>query len=89
MISWMCFQKKNSDILLLYQKYNHKIILEEEQKHYYVVLYKMSFQKFVVVKRYFHSHIAMRFIKANSAPYLSIVLFIKKLCGGMRFYVNY
>lgn len=35
------FSKKNSDIFLSYQKYDHKIILKKKSKHDYTILYKM------------------------------------------------
>ena len=44
------FSKKNSDTLLLYQKYDHKIHLEKEQKSGHAPLYKMFFQKLDIIK---------------------------------------
>ncbi len=35
------FSKKNLDTLLLYQKYEYKIIFEDKQKYYYTFFYKI------------------------------------------------
>ena len=77
------FLKKNLDTLFLYQKYNHKIHLEEEQKSSYALLYKMSFKELDAVKQYFNFYLAKKFIQASSAFYFSLILFIKKLGGGI------
>ena len=49
----------------------------------------MSPQELDAVKRYLNSHLAKGFIQADSAPYLSLVLFVKKPGGGIRFCVDY
>ena len=56
------FLKKNSDTLLLYQKYKYKIYLEEKQKYDHSLLYKIFLQKLDAVKRYLDSHLAKNFI---------------------------
>ena len=43
----------------------------------------MSLQKLNIVKRYFNSYLAKKFIQATSALYLSLVLFVKKPNGGI------
>lgn len=70
--------KKDLDIILLYQKYNHKTYLKEEQKLFHKQLYKMSLEKLNVIKRYFDSHLSKRFIFASLASYFLQVLFVKK-----------
>ena len=49
----------------------------------------MSPQELDAVKRYLDSHLAKGFIQASSAPYSSLVLFVKKPGGGIRFCVDY
>lgn len=44
------FSKNNSDILSLYQKYNHKIHLKKEQKSDHILIYKLSFKKLDIIK---------------------------------------
>ena len=83
------FSKKDSDTLPPHRKYDHKIILEEEQKHDHAPLYKMSLQELDAVKRYLDSHLAKGFIQASSAPYSSLVLFVKKSSREIRFCVDY
>ncbi len=41
------------------------------------------------MKYYLDSHLNKRFIQANSAPYLSLILFVKKLGRQIRFCVDY
>ena len=72
------FLKRDSDILLSYQKNDYKIIVEEEQKYGYSPLYKISLEELDAVKCYLDSHLTKRFIQAISALYFSSVLFIKK-----------
>ena len=49
----------------------------------------MSSQKLDVVKRYFDSHLAKKFIQTSLALYLSLVLFIKKPSREIRFCIDY
>ena len=89
MIFWNVFSKKNSDTLLPYRKYDHKIILEEDQKYGHAPLYKMSLQELDAVKHYLNLYLAKWFIQARSAFYSSPVLFFKKPGRGIRFCVDY
>lgn len=82
------FSKKDLNTLLPYQKYYYKIILEKEQKYSHAPLYKMSSQKLNEVKRYFDSYLVKKFIQISSVFYSSLVLFVKKLVRGIRFYIN-
>ena len=83
------FSKKDSDTLPSHRKYDYKIILEKEQKHGYASLYKMLLQELDAVKHYLDSDLVKGFIQASSALYLSPVLFVQKLSGGIRFCVDY
>lgn len=49
----------------------------------------MSFEKLHAVKRYLNSHLTKKFIQASSVFYSSLVIFVKKSGGEIRFYVNY
>lgn len=59
------FLKKNLDTLLLYWKYDYKIILKEKQKPGQTFLYKMSFEEHDAVKQYLDSDFAKKFIQAS------------------------
>lgn len=49
------FYKKNSDtFLVLYQKYNYKVILKKEHMHGYDLFYKMLPKELNTVKCYLH-----------------------------------
>lgn len=49
----------------------------------------MSLYELDAIKNYLHIHLVKVFIKASSALYLSLVLFIKKLSRKIRFFIDY
>lgn len=83
------FLRKNSDILLFYQKYNLNIILKEEKKHNNTFLYIMLLEKLYIMKYYLEFYLTKRFIQASSAYYLSPVIFVKKLSRKIWLSINY
>ena len=83
------FSKRDSDIFSPHQKYDHKIILEEKQKYGHVFLHKISLEEIDIVKHYLNTHLIKGFILVCLASYLSPVHFIRKLGGGIRFYIDY
>lgn len=85
----MYFLEKTLIRFFFYQKYDHKIILEEQQKYSHVLLYIMSLQELYIFKYCFDLHLAKGFIQSSSAPYLSLILFIKKLDKKIQFCVDY
>jgi hypothetical protein len=42
-----------------------------------------------LIKKYIKDNLLKGFIKASKAPFTSLVLFIYKLGGGLRFYMDY
>ncbi|CAL3968262.1 unnamed protein product [Diplocarpon coronariae] len=49
----------------------------------------MSIPELETVKAYLINNLSKGFIKASSAPYAALVLFIKKANSSLRFYINY
>ena len=49
----------------------------------------MSLEELDAVKCYLDSYLVKEFIQANIAPYLSLVLFVKKPGGDIQFCVDY
>ncbi|CAL3971293.1 unnamed protein product [Diplocarpon coronariae] len=49
----------------------------------------MSILKLEIVKAYLINNLNKGFIKASSASYTTLVLFIKKANSSLRFYINY
>ncbi|CAL3966757.1 unnamed protein product, partial [Diplocarpon coronariae] len=49
----------------------------------------MSIPKLEIVKAYLINNFNKGFIKASSAFYATLVLFIKKANSSLRFYINY
>ncbi|CAL3962423.1 unnamed protein product [Diplocarpon coronariae] len=74
------FSKAASDALPPYRPYNHKIELIAEG---------ISIPKLEIVKAYLINNLNKGFIKASSAPYAALVLFVKKANSSLRFYINY
>lgn len=83
------FSNKDSDIFLLYQKYDHKIISEKQPKYDRTQLHKMSPQKLDVIQRYLDTYLNNLLIQTNLVIYLSLVLFVKKLGRRIWFCVDY
>ena len=54
-----------------------------------MLIYKISPKELDIVKYYLNSHLAKEFIYISSAPYLSPVLFDKKLGRRILIYVDY
>jgi hypothetical protein len=49
----------------------------------------MSQNELKVLRKYLNNNLLKGFIRAYSSPIASPVIFIKKLGGSLRFYVNY
>jgi hypothetical protein len=49
----------------------------------------MSQEEQELIRKYIYKYLAKGFIKTSTAPFVSPVLFVQKLGGGLRFYVNY
>ena len=69
--------------------YDHKIQLEQELVYGSTPLYRQSTEELRAIKEHLIKHLSRGFIIANSYPYASPVLFVKKLDSSLRFYINY
>ena len=49
----------------------------------------MSKDELLVLKKYLEEHLKKGFIRASSSLILVLVLFVKKLSGGLRLCINY
>ena len=81
--------KSASDILHLSRPYNYKIELEGETELIISLLYKIILEEFEIIKQYLIDNLDKGFIKTNQSLYKAPVLFIRKLTGGLRFYIDY
>jgi hypothetical protein len=83
------FSKKKIDILLSHKKHNHRIELEKDKTHEYALLYNMSKEELLLIKKYLQKHLNKDFIESSIASYAFFILFTKKLDEELRFCVNY
>ena len=49
----------------------------------------MSLEELKATKEYLLDNLDKGFIKSSQAPFIALVLFIKKPNSGLRFYINY
>ena len=49
----------------------------------------MSKDKLLVVKKYINEHFNKGFISSSLLPIATPILLVKKLGGGIQFYINY
>ena len=83
------FSQADSDILSPHCPYDHKIPLIEEKTPPWGLLYSISQDELKVLKKYLKENLSKGFIKANSSPATSPVLFAHKLGGGLQLCVDY
>ena len=85
------FSKAESNILLLYWLYNYKIIFKNNNKKAfkYNSLYKISFEKFEIIKKYIINNLYKGFIKSNQAPFVVPIFFIRKANGNLWFCIDF
>ena len=86
------FSKVDSDKLLLHHSYDYKIKLERpesSQELGYSPLYYQLTQELEEVKRYLTENLDKGFIVLSQAPFASLVLFVKKPNGSLRFYIDF
>jgi hypothetical protein len=77
------------DVLLPHRLYDHKIELEADHTLSYRPLYSHTIEELIVLKKYLLENLNKGFIKSSQAPYLSLVLFVKKPNRGLRFCINF
>jgi len=78
-----------TDQLLSHRLYDHKIELIDERTSSQSRLYYMFDYKLQKIKNYLIKHLNKDFISSSSASYASLILFVKKKDGSLRFCVNY
>ena len=83
------FSKKDSDRSPEYRSYDYIISLVEGKTSSFGVLYSISQDKLKVLRKYLDEHLSKGVIRVSSSPTASLVLFVKKLGGGLRFYIDY
>ena len=84
------FSKETSDTLSEHSKYDYRIQFLEDYKNYSnSLLQAMSEQKLQFVKKFLEENLKKEFIKASSAPCLSLIMLAVKLGRGVRFCVDY
>ena len=49
----------------------------------------MSLEELKATKEYLLNNLNKGFIKSSQAPFIALILFIKKLNSSLRFYINY
>ncbi len=83
------FDRAMTDQLLPHRLYDHKIELTDEGTSSRSRLYHMSDYKLQKMKNYLIEHLNKDFISSSSASYASLILFVEKKDGSLRFCVDY
>ena len=83
------FSEKEANKLPPHRLYDHKINFIKKPPPGYGPLYSMSQGKFQVLKKFLDENLTKSFIRANSSPTTSPVLFARKPGKIFRFCVNY
>ena len=53
------------------------------------VLYSILQKKLFMIQKYLNKYFKKGFIRLSQSLFILFILFIKKLGGGLRFYINY
>ncbi len=83
------FDRTMADQLSSHRFYNHKIELTGQGMLSRSRLYQMSGHKLQKVKKYLIEHLNKGFIFSSFASYASLILFVEKKDGSLRFCVDY
>ncbi len=83
------FDRAMADQLLSHRLYDYKIELIDEKTSSRSRLYHMSDYKLQKMKNYLIEHLNKDFISSSSASYASLILFVEKKDGSLRFCVDY
>ena len=83
------FSKSESNRLLPYRIYDHKIQLEAPLPNSYSLLYRQSTAELEATKQYLYNNLDKGFITNSNSPFTSPILFVKKKDRSLRFYINY
>jgi hypothetical protein len=85
----LAFDQQETDKFLLHKEYNHKIKLLLSKLLPAGLLYSISEDKLLVLRKFLKKNPSKGFIRASSSPAAFLVLFAKKPGGGFRFCVDY
>ncbi len=85
------FFKEKVDIFSSHKKHDHCIKFEKdhESDHEYALLYNLSKNELLLMKKYLKEHLNKRFIESSTASYVSSIFFAKKSEERLRFCVDY
>jgi hypothetical protein len=86
------FSKKALNQLLLYYTHNYTIQLKNANSLNnikYSLLYYYLTVKLKEVKRYIIKNLNKGFINTSQAPFVSLILFVKKKDSSLRFCIDY
>jgi len=83
------FDRAMTDQLPSHRLYDHKIELTGERMSSRSRLYHMSDYKLQKMKNYLIKHLNKSFISFSSTSYASLILFVEKKDGSLRFCVDY
>jgi hypothetical protein len=81
--------KEESNILPSHHSTDHKIELIEENTLGFCYLNKQSVEELTVIWDYLYDNLRKGFIVKSKAPFASLVLFVCKSDGSLRFCVDY
>ena len=83
------FFKKEADILLPHQTYNHIIHFKEGAQPSVFTLYSMSHDEALELHQYLDENLSKGFIQISHLQAAISILFVKKSKGGFHFCINY
>ncbi len=85
------FFKEKANIFSSHRKHDHRIKLEKdhESEHEYALLYNLSEDALLLIKKYLKEHLDKEFIESSTASYALLILFAKKSDEELRFCVDY
>jgi len=83
------FSKTKAETLPPHQSTDHAIDLEPGYTLPYWRIYNLSQFELKTLKAYIEANLANRFIQRSSSPVAALILFAKKMDGGLRLCVDY
>ncbi|KAI0995758.1 hypothetical protein K3495_g12422 [Podosphaera aphanis] len=83
------FSKDDADKLPPHRPSDHQIILQPGTEPPWGPPYGMSREELLVLKKYIQENLEKGLIRPSASPASSLVLFVKKSGGGLRFCVDY
>lgn len=85
----LLFQEVNANKLLPYQLYNHKILLKEGFEQHFRPLNCLYQPEPEEVKKCVQGNLAKCFIRESIAPYVALILFVKKKEKGFQLCMDF